>query len=77
MAEHGSKDERARATQEMSEMEESGKIMGGSTQVTFDPTTATMHVQGSNKPGLNNLAATHNMQVTNNVPKPILAGPHE
>jgi len=31
MAEHGSKDERARATQEMSEMEESGKIMGGST----------------------------------------------
>lgn len=53
-----------------------GSIMGDSTSVVFDPVTATMHVQNSNKPMLNNLAEKKSMEVHNNVPKAILAPGH-
>jgi len=73
MAANGSKEDKAKANIEMNNMAEGGRIYGEDTRVKFDPVTATMHVENSNKPSLNNLATVNNMEVHNNVPKAILA----
>jgi len=73
MAANGSKEDQAKANLEMNNMAEGGRIYGEDTRVKFDPVTATMHVENSNKPSLNNLATVNNMEVHNNVPKAILA----
>lgn len=73
MAANGSKEDQAKANLEMNNMVEGGRIYGEDTRVKFDPVTATMHVENSNKPSLNNLATVNSMEVHNNVPKAILA----